>query len=763
MSRFALRQTVVAGYAAAILVCAVGWLAFRSASGAAEARRDAQRFGRTVIAVRRVGAVTREAESAQRTFLLTGDDRDLARFSAMTDSTRMALAQLRAATSDARFAPRVDSLAYFVGLALGELGQTARLRRDAGVPAVVNVLRSERSGQPALEVERLLDALSASVDRAAMAQSLRAERTRDTVFLVAALAGLLALLVAALIHRREVRGAREQRHITDELEAQSEQLHLQTVELRTANAELEAATRELVERTLEAERSETRLAGVLASATDAIVSFDDERRIVYVNAAAERLFGADADALTNAHIARFLAGRSEDEFDERVRAARRAAHLEESGAERWDTIVERVDGSEVPVEVSVSYARTGRKGLFTALLRDVTRQRQLEAEFRQAQKMEAVGRLAGGIAHDFNNLLTVIGATSDFLLLDVAGDSRELARDIKEIKRATDRAASLTRQLLAFSRRQLVQPQMLDLNAVVQDMEKMLQRLIGEDVTLSTEYDPEIGLVRLDRGQLEQIVVNLVVNARDAMPEGGVVRVRTQGVADRNMPAGVVTLSVSDTGVGMDEETRSRIFEPFFTTKEQGKGTGLGLSTVYGIVTQAGGQIGVASEIDAGTTFTLAFPVAEEEEQSVLVAPVPLDTLRGDETVLVVEDEEPLRRLTRRILESRGYRVLDAADGAEAIRVMASTPWRVDLILSDVVMPGMSGRELVERILPVYPWMRVLFMSGYTEDTILHHRVSELGMTVLEKPFTPEDLARAVRGALDRTADIGDTPAAAAG
>jgi len=422
-----------------------------------------------------------------------------------------------------------------------------------------------------------------------------------------------------------------------------------------------------------------------------------------------------------------------------------------------------VDGSEVPVEVSVSYARTGRKGLFTALLRDVTRQRQLEAEFRQAQKMEAVGRLAGGIAHDFNNLLTVIGATSDFLLLDVAGDSRELARDIKEIKRATDRAASLTRQLLAFSRRQLVQPQMLDLNAVVQDMEKMLQRLIGEDVTLSTDYDPDIGLVRLDRGQLEQIVVNLVVNARDAMPEGGVVRVRTQGVADRNMPAGVVTLSVSDTGVGMDEETCSRIFEPFFTTKEQGKGTGLGLSTVYGIVTQAGGQIGVASEIDAGTTFTLAFPVAEEEEPSVHVVPAQLDTLRGDETVLVVEDEEPLRRLTRRILESRGYRVLDAADGAEAIRVMASAPWRVDLILSDVVMPGMSGRELVERILPVYPWLRVLFMSGYTEDTILHHRVSELGMTVLEKPFTPDDLARAVRGALDRTADIGDTPAAAAG
>jgi nitrogen-specific signal transduction histidine kinase/ActR/RegA family two-component response regulator len=407
----------------------------------------------------------------------------------------------------------------------------------------------------------------------------------------------------------------------------------------------------------------------------------------------------------------------------------------------------------------MAYARTRKQGLFTAVLRDVSRQRALEEEFRQAQKMEAVGRLAGGIAHDFNNLLTVIGASSDFLLYDLKGDSAELTRDITEIKRATDRAASLTRQLLAFSRRQLVQPQLLDLNAVVAEMETMLRRLIGENVTLVTDYEDVGGLIRVDRGQLEQIVVNLVVNARDAMPGGGIVNVRTGGgcpaSAQENGADGrrFITLTVSDSGVGMDEETRARIFEPFFTTKEQGRGTGLGLSTVYGIVKQAGGEVTVESQLEVGTAFTLYFPCIEEQETPATSQLPEFDTLRGTETVLVVEDEEALRRLTRRILESRGYTVLDAPDGASAIKLLATTPARVDLLLSDVVMPGMSGRELVERILPVYPWLRVLFMSGYTEDTMLQHRVAELGIAVLEKPFTPDDLAAAVRSTLDRAPD----------
>ncbi len=403
----------------------------------------------------------------------------------------------------------------------------------------------------------------------------------------------------------------------------------------------------------------------------------------------------------------------------------------------------------------MAYTRSGRDGLFTAVLRDVSRQRQLEEEFRQAQKMEAVGRLAGGIAHDFNNLLTVIGASSDFLLHDLREQPTSLSADVREIKAATNRAAALTRQLLAFSRRQLVQPQLLDINVLVDDMETMLRRLIGEDTTLATEYAEDIGLVQLDRSQLEQVVVNLVVNARDAMPGGGKVRLCTgcDTVDVNGVRTEVVTLAVADSGVGMDETTRARIFEPFFTTKEQGKGTGLGLSTVYGIVKASGGNVVVESEVGGGTEFRLQFPRAKESSVATVTDDAEPESIRGFETVLVVEDEEPLRRLTRRILESRGYDVLEAANGADAIRTIASTQKRVDLLLTDVVMPGMSGRELVERLLPVYPWLRVLFMSGYTEDMMLQHRISELGIAVVEKPFTRDGLVLAVRHTIDRVAE----------
>ena len=299
---------------------------------------------------------------------------------------------------------------------------------------------------------------------------------------------------------------------------------------------------------------------------------------------------------------------------------------------------------------------------------------------------------------------------------------------------------------------------MLDLNAVVREMETMLRRLIGEDTVLTTEYTDDIGMINLDRGQLEQVVVNLVVNARDAMSGGGTIVLST-GIesSESDDPAGPptesVTISVADSGVGLDEETRARIFEPFFTTKEQGKGTGLGLSTVYGIVKASGGDIIVDSEIGVGTEFRLKFPRHAEPPFAPPIEPIEPDSARGYETVLVVEDEEPLRRLTRRILESRGYVVLDAPNGAEAIRLLASTTSHVHMVLTDVVMPGMSGRELVEMLLPVYPWLRVLFMSGYTEDMMLQHRVSELGITLLEKPFTGDQLALAVRSTLDRTSE----------
>ena len=756
MLRLSLRPNVVAAYLSALMVCVMGWLVYQRVDGARSVSAQSRSALSVMDAVRVLGGRMRDANLAERDLVVTNDPRYAGTYTAASDGTVRALSALRdVSASYPSVAPRLDSLDYFVHLRLGELDETVRLRRDAGAKAAVEVLRSQRSNESDRKIDELLRSIAVTVDRGASGTAAGLSAEGELVLILIAVTAALAVLLAFFVNIMHARNVRAQRRMTEELENQSVQLQIQANELTATNGELEAATTEMLRQTVEAERSEMRLAGILGSATDAVVSFDDDERIVYFNAAARRLFGLDDNLIPGARIRSAVAERSSVAFEEHMLAARRSAHLGEASPEVWDTIVVRPNEDEIPVEVSMAYARTGKQGLFTAVLRDVSRQRQFEEEFRQAQKMEAVGRLAGGIAHDFNNLLTVIGASSDFLLHDLRDQSSSLSADVREIKAATNRAASLTRQLLAFSRRQLVQPQMLDLNAVVREMETMLRRLIGENMTLSTEYDEDIGLVKLDRGQLEQIVVNLVVNARDAMPDGGTVRVCTgAAVADANgIPGECVTLSVADSGVGMDEQTRERIFEPFFTTKEQGKGTGLGLSTVYGIVKASGGDIEVQSDLNEGTEFQLRFPRKDDEVATASVEPLAPDAIHGSETVLVVEDEEPLRRLTRRILESRGYTVLDAADGEEAIHTLASTSSRVDLVLTDVVMPGMSGRELVERLLPVYPWLRVLFMSGYTEDMMLQHRVAELGITVVEKPFTRDDLALAVRNTLDRSVE----------
>ena len=707
-------------------------------------------------AVRAVDDRIRDANMAERDLVHTGDIQYARAYAVATDGALRSLAVLRdLAAPDPAAGSRVDSLGYFVHLRLAELNETVSLQRDAGTSAAVEVMLSRRSTESDRKIAELLDSIGAVVEGGGSGTVAAVDAEANLMLVLVVTSSLLAILLALYVNVMHSRNVRAQRRMTDDLENQSLQLQIQASELTTTNRELESATSEMLRQTVEAERSETRLAAILGSATDAVVSFDDDERIVYFNSAAQRLFGLDETALPEARILSVVAGRSVQAFEGHMLSARRSAHVGAASPEVWDTLVVRPDEGEVPVEVSMAYAKTGKQGLFTAVLRDVTHQRQFEEEFRQAQKMEAVGRLAGGIAHDFNNLLTVIGASSDFLLHDLRHHPNSLSADVREIKAATNRAASLTRQLLAFSRRQLVQPQLLDLDVVVGEMETMLRRLIGEDTTLCTEYADGIGLVNLDRGQLEQVVVNLVVNARDAMPGGGTI---TLGTLSETVDCGgiltqCVTLVVGDSGVGMDEPTRERIFEPFFTTKEQGKGTGLGLSTVYGIVKASGGDIVIHSEVGAGTEFRVQFPRAADDVVTAPVeTPVPT-TVHGYETVLVVEDEEPLRRLTRRILESRGYVVLDAANGHEAIRALASAQSRVDLMLTDVVMPGMSGRELVERLLPVYPWLRVLFMSGYTEDMMLQHRIRELGIAVVEKPFTGDDLALAVRNTLDRVVE----------
>jgi CheY-like chemotaxis protein len=396
-------------------------------------------------------------------------------------------------------------------------------------------------------------------------------------------------------------------------------------------------------------------------------------------------------------------------------------------------------------------------------MRDVSRERQLEQQLHHSQKMEAVGRLAGGIAHDFNNLVMVINGYGDMMLAH--GQDGTLLRYAEEVTRAGERAALLTRQLLAFSRQQSLAPQILDLNATVASTERMLRRLIGEDIELQTRLGADLGCIRADPGQIVQVIMNLAVNARDAMPRGGRLMIETSGAeveagrASSPLPAGrYVVLSMSDTGFGMTSETQARMFEPFFTTKEAGKGTGLGLSTAYGIVTQSGGFIECTSELNAGTTFRVHLPQAEAPPDP-LPRPEPRATgACGVETILLVEDEESVRRLVREGLQSLGYIVLDAGDGEEALAVASRHAQPVQLLLTDVVMPDMSGPELVRRLSRVRPETRWIFMSGYNEEATAHHGVVDGEVPYLQKPFSLGQLAGRIREVLDGAPASPDSP-----
>jgi nitrogen-specific signal transduction histidine kinase/CheY-like chemotaxis protein len=391
--------------------------------------------------------------------------------------------------------------------------------------------------------------------------------------------------------------------------------------------------------------------------------------------------------------------------------------------------------------------------------RDITERLQLETQLRQAQKMEAVGRLAGGVAHDFNNVLTAIFGYADLLADELPADSAA-RRDLEEMRTAATRAASLTRQLLAFSRQQVLQPVVLNLNDVVENIHNMLGRLIGEDVELETALAGDLGNARADPGQIEQVILNLAVNARDAMPTGGKLTIETANVElDEHyathhqpvVPGRYVMLAVTDSGIGMDDGTKARIFEPFFTTKEKGKGTGLGLATVYGIVKQSGGYIWAYSEPSHGSTFKTYFPRVDQPVGSVPPAREVGASLAGTETILLAEDDELLRPLARDVLRKLGYQVLDARNAHEALAVAARHDGPVHLLISDVVMPGESGLQLARQLLASRPQLRVLYTSGYTDDAVVRHGLLDPGLNYLQKPFTTAVLARRVRDVLDAT------------
>jgi len=729
--------------------------------------------GRQVtLLARDINTLLIDRQAGVRGYLLTTDTTGLASGIASRAQLNASLDSLRSVTGDdPAWQGRIDRLRRLVG------------RWDASFvdPELAAAGRGDfdSARRIAAQSTALTDsARQTSADLVARAVSRLRERDRSMVAVRWASAGTLLLeIIGLFLIMRRMRSRllaqaeevfQQQEHLEmqatqleeqqAELEQQMAALQQMTGDLESSNAELgsaldaaAAAGKALRERDAELRRTNARLGALFEAAPLAVCAVDAQGVVRQWNPAAQRMFGWTAAQAVGQRLPMFP-GSGELPV---LNGDTRAVKTDVPG------VATRSDGSTFEVSMSWGPVDDDPANGYVVTFADMTDRKRLEAQLMQAQKMEAVGRLAGGVAHDFNNMLTAIKSYSQLLLQDVAADDAR-HKDIQEIDLAADRAARLTRQLLAFSRQQMLQPRVLDVNQTVSELEKMLQRLLLKDITLSTRLAPELHAVRADAGQLEQVIVNLVVNARDAMPDGGRLTVRTQNVtidaasaregwSFEVRPGAYVLISVTDTGLGMDEATKSRIFEPFFTTKDRHKGTGLGLSTVYGIVKQSGGYIRVISAPGEGSTFEVFLPVADGAA-SPAGQPQRPQTSGGSETVLVVEDDDGIRAVIKRILERAGHRVLEATNGAEALRICDASGDSIDLVLSDIAMPEMQGPDLARRIRELHPHMAMLLMSGYAESASQQEGFLTDGVEFLGKPFSPDALTRKIRHILDGAA-----------
>jgi two-component system, cell cycle sensor histidine kinase and response regulator CckA len=500
-------------------------------------------------------------------------------------------------------------------------------------------------------------------------------------------------------------------------------------------------------------QSEARFRSLFDNVVEGVFQADQIGRFLIVNPALVRLLGYE-------HAEELLSLQPTDLYEsDEQRNALVSQLIRDRQLRDAQVLLTRKDGIRIPVLINARVVDSDGATYHEGTVTDITEHARLERQLRQAQKMEAIGQLAGGVAHDFNNILTAIIGYSEALLED-SEESSPMREGLQEIKKAGDRAAVLTRQLLAFSRQQVLQPAVVDLNALASNLAQMLRRVMGGNVQLILKRDAALGAIKADPGQIEQVILNLAVNARDAMPDGGRLTIETanveldetrgrdHGIANL-VPGGFVMIAVSDTGIGMDEDTKRRVFEPFFTTKPRDRGTGLGLATVYGIVKQSQGYVWVVSELGRGTTFSVYLPRVDEPITSAPQPAVNVSVVGGSETILLVEDEESVRLLSRALLERNGYHVLEAENAAEAFDKASTCTRPIDLLLTDVMLPGESGPQLFERVRKIQPSVRVLYMSGYADQAIVDRGMFEAGSPFLQKPFLGTTLARKVRDVLD--------------